>query len=351
MRRIILILSLFLASTAGASWRIYTGGYGTAWHTTGGHHGHDVDCPADEQHDRCESSDFARANLDNSIGFRLGAEQRRDWLVYGAELNLVSTEYNISQRDFYIGSGLATAGAVTEFFHVTWGLRGGAGVAASDDGHFGGTLMAEASAEVPLDDAVALRLSYRESALLLGGESLRLRDTAFLMVFGDTPGASQWRFGASAGVSSPGLLFGEDLDLSRAPFTRLTAARRIGARSAVGISYLTAAHESTRKTVFMGFPENERGKTINGIGIDWTAEVLTAPRYFIEIGAGAELADWSDEHQLLPVDGGTEVAPVVRLSAGIPLTARLALIATSEHLYWTGISLGESRLSIGISSR
>lgn len=358
MRRIILILlSLLLANAAGASWRIYTGGFGTAWHTTGGHHGHDVDCPPDQQHDRCESSDFARANLDNSIGFRLGAEQRRSWLrrvdvVSGAELSVASTEYNISQRDFYLGSAVATAGAVTDFFHVTWGLRGGAGITASDDGHAGGTVMAEASAEVPLASGVRFRIAHRESALLLSGESLRVRDTAFLMVFAETPAAaSAWRFTAGAGVSSRGLFFGEDHDLSRAPFTRLTAARRLGDRSALGITYMTSAHESTKKTVFMGYPENERGKTIDGIGIEFTSAVVTTPRYFVELGAGAELSDWADEHQLLPVDGGTEIAPVVKVSLGFPLSDRLALVATSEHLYWTGISLGESRLAVSLSSR
>jgi hypothetical protein len=356
MRRIILILSLLFASTAGASWRIYTGGYGTAWHTTGGLHGHNVDCPPEEQHDRCESSDFARANLDNSIGFRLGAEQRRSWLprvdlVSGAELSVASTEYNVSQRDFSIASALLTAGVSTDFFHATWGLRGGAGVAATDDGHAGGTLMAEASAEVPLTAAARLRFAYRESGLLLGGESLRVRETAFLMVFTDTPAASPWRLGAGLGISSPGLLFGDDLDLSRAPFTRVTAARRIDDRSTVGVTYMTSAHESTQKTVFMGFPENERGKTINGIGIDWTVEVLTTPRWFVELGAGAELADWSDEHQLLPDPAGNELAPVVKVSVAFPLRPHLALVATSEQLYWTGIGLGESRLALSLSSR
>jgi hypothetical protein len=101
----------------------------------------------------------------------------------------------------------------------------------------------------------------------------------------------------------------------------------------------------------MGFPENERGKTIIGIGIEWTTPLLTTPRYFVDLDAGIELADWADEHQLLPVSGGMEVAPALALSAGIPLTPRLALVVTSEHLYWTGIGLGESRLSIGLSSR
>lgn len=356
MRRILPILSLLLASTAGADWRIYTGGYGTAWHTTGGHHGHDVDCPPQEQRDRCESHDFARANLDNSIGFRLGAEQRREWLgrvdlVYGAELNVDSTEYNISQRDFYIGSAVATAGAVTDFFHVTWGVRAGAGPAASDDGHFGALLMAEGAAEVPLTRAVALRLAHRETAYFLGGESLRLRDHAVLLVFADAPATTRWRFRADVGVSSPGLLFGEDLDLSRAPFTRLTASRRMSDRSTVGLSYLAAAHESTRKTVFMGYPENERGKTINGFALDWTTEVASTPRWFAELGAGFEIADWADEHQLLPEPGGTEIAPLAKISIGVPLTPHLAVVATSEHLYWAGTSLGESRLAIGISSR
>lgn len=357
MRRIILILlSLLLTTTAGADWRIYTGGYGTAWHTTDGHHGHDVECPQEEQHDRCESHDFSRANLDNSVGFRLGVEQRREWLgpldfVYGAELNVDSTEYNISQRDFYIGSGLATAGVVADFFHVTWGVRAGAGVAASDDGHFGGVLMAEGSADVPLNRAVSLRLAHRETGYLLGGESLRLRDHAVLLVFTGAPAGSPWRFRAAAGVSSPGLLFGEDLALSRAPFTKLTAFRRMRGRSSLGIGYLAAAHESKKKSVFMGFPDNERGKTINGFAVEWTTEIVTTARWFVEFGAGAEIADWADEHELLPEPGGIEIAPMAKVTLGVPLTPNLAFVATSEHLYWAGTSLGESRLAIGISSR
>jgi hypothetical protein len=354
MRRIILILSLLLTSAAGASTSIYTGGYGTAWHTTDGHHGHDVDCPPDQQHDRCESSDFARANLDNSIGFRIGAERRRSWLghfsmVYGAELSVDSTEYNNSQRDLSIGSGVVTAGAVTDFFHVTWGLRGGAGLSASDDGHAGGAVLAEASAELPLTNAVRFRIAHRESAFLLSGESLRSRDTAFLMVFTDAPSDARWSFSAGAGISSPGLFLGDDLGLSRAPFTRFTAARLIGKRQAVGITYITAAHESTQKTVFMGYPENERGKTINGLGIEWTIALASAPRYFVELGAGAELADWSDEHQLLgAVTGNTEIAPALKLAVGFPIMDQLAFVLSTEQLYWTGIELGESRFAFGL---
>jgi hypothetical protein len=211
--------------------------------------------------------------------------------------------------------------------------------------------MAEASAEVPLTEAVRFRIAHRESALLLGGESLRMRDTAFLMVFTDTPAASHWRLSAGAGISSPGLLLGDDLDLSRAAFTRITAARRLNDRSAIGVSYTTSAHESTRKSVFMGYPENERGKTIDGLGVDWTVTLRETPRWFVDAAGGMELADWSDEHELLPRDAGTELAPMLRLSAGIPLTSHLAFVATAEQLYWSGIELGETRLALSLSSR
>jgi hypothetical protein len=353
-----LLVSLFLSSAAPAfaaadAWRIYTGTHTTAWRTTGGHHGHDVDCPPAEQHDRCESSDFARANLDNSIGFRLGAEKRRPGfgrfdLVYGGELSVDSTEYNISQRDLYVGSAAVTAGAVTDFFHATWGLRGGAGAAATDDGQAGGALLAEALVEVPLTQAVRFRLAHRETAFLLSGESLRAGDTSFLLVFTETPSASPWTFSAGAGISVPGLA-GEDLDLSRAPFARFTAARRLTDRSALGLSYITAAHESTRTSVFMGYPGNERGKTINGLGVEWTLGLRATPHAFVEAGAGVEVADWSDDHELLgSVDGSTDVSPTLSLTLGVPIASRLALTATAEQLYWTGIGLGETRFSVGV---
>ena len=76
---------------------------------------------------------------------------------------------------------------------------------------------------------------------------------------------------------------------------------------------------------------------------------MSAPRYFVELGAGAELADWSDEHQLLgSVTGGTEVAPALKLAVGFPITEQLAFVVTTEHLYWPGIDLGESRLLLGV---
>ncbi|MDP9191599.1 MAG: hypothetical protein M3P06_07835 [Acidobacteriota bacterium] len=356
----VLIVVAFVAQ-AESPWRVYAGGTTTAWRTTGGHHGHDVDCPPEQQHDRCERSDLGRANLDNSIGFRLGAERRREWtsaltLVYGAELNIDSTEYNISQRDIYIGSGVVTAGAVTDFFYATWGLRGGAGLTATDDGHAGGVILGEASVELPFTQAVRFRLAHRESAFTLDGLSLRSADTSFLLVFTETGAVSPWRLSAGVGISSPGSLFGESLELSRAPFWRFTASRGVTDRTSVGVSYISAAHESKRKSVFLGYPDNERGKTINGLGVDWIFELAATPRYFVELSAGVEAADWSDDHQLLQsadrtISGGFEIAPALKLSVGLPLTENLALVVSTDQLYWTGIDLGESRLAVSLSSR
>jgi hypothetical protein len=366
-RGIVLCVQAFVlfvvASYAQAQqpWRIYAGGTTTAWRTTGGHHGHDVDCPPEQQRDRCERSDLGRANLDNSIGFRIGAERRREWtstvdLVYGAELGIDSTEYNISQRDIHIGSGVVTAGVVTDFLYATWGLRGGAGLTATDDGHAGGVVLGEASVELPITQAVRFRLAHRESAFALDGLSLRSADTSFLLVFAESQTVSPWKWSAGVGISSPGLLFGESLELSRAPFWRFTASRNLTKRSAIGVSYISAAHESKRKSVFLGYPENERGKTITGLGVDWIFALTTTPRYFVELGAGVEAADWSDDHQLLQsgdrtITGGFEIAPAFKLSVGLPLTENLALVVSTDQLYWTGIDLGESRLAVSLSSR
>jgi hypothetical protein len=109
-----------------------------------------------------------------------------------------------------------------------------------------------------------------------------------------------------------------------------------------------------RPTVFRGFDGNFRSKTIDGIGVGlgrtvWLTDFLSA-RY----GAGIEIADWRDEHQLLTRDGRELVAGVegglsLRGAARLKIAPHLAFETTLEKVYWYALDLGELRWGFGLA--
>ena len=71
-------------------------------------------------------------------------------------------------------------------------------------------------------------------------------------------------------------------------------------------------------------------------------------------GAGFEVADWRDEHQLLTRDGkelvaGIEGAIAVRGAVRFHLTRYFALVGSAEKVYWRAIDLSELRTGFGIA--
>ena len=379
-----------LVARAEDSWTIYAGGYTTSWQTSG-KHGHDVDCPFPVKGTWCEESDYDRANLDNSIGIRFGAERPfhhagRLFLTHGAELTLTETEFNISQRDFLFGAMLGTLGAGVDLFGASITVRGGAGLGGTDDGRLGLATFAEASLDIPLDDAARFRLGIRDAVLTRsrGGPDPHSTDTSFLFVLSPDQGAeSEWAYGTGLGLSIPGGLARNDLSLSLAPQWRLITRRRVRDASSIGVSYISGAHESRLKSTFMGYPGNERGRTINSIALDWLYETGGAERVHLDLALGVEAGDWADEHRLLvnPDDplaegirlrsGGVarylqarrdplgdavvnaetvEFAPAVRVAAHARVADALSLILSAEQVYWTGLGLGETRFVVGLLS-
>jgi hypothetical protein len=91
-------------------------------------------------------------------------------------------------------------------------------------------------------------------------------------------------------------------------------------------SWVSTDHESTRSTRFRGN--------------DWNK------RLSIRYGGGVEVADWRDEKELV---AGIDSAIALRGAARLHVTRHLALSASVEKVYWTGIDLGELRCGIGIA--
>lgn len=109
---VVVLLVVAVAATAMAEEPTsYRGAFHFRWRTTDGKHGHIADCRTEA----CDRDDFARGNLDNAFGLRLGLERaiaRRGQLrlVAGGEAQMLFTEYNLSQRDLVIGELLGFAG-------------------------------------------------------------------------------------------------------------------------------------------------------------------------------------------------------------------------------------------------
>lgn len=338
-----------------ATWRIFAGSFHTSW-SSDVFHGHTEDCRTRA----CERSDFENANLDGSIGWRAGAE-RSIWkrgrfeVLAGVELDLVHTEYNLSQRDVAIAEILAAGGARLELGFARLDFRAGAGAVAIDDGTEAGLAsFVEGAVEVPLSRLSAVRVGARRAAH--GGP--RSDEISVLLVSGAIGGpesSAAWDLAWTFGFSEPGHLFGRSRDLTTAPLTRFSLYRRLDRGLRLGLSYVTTAHESARRTdLYFGVPGNRRGVTIEGFALLFDRDRETSRSVRWRYGAAIEVSSWEDEYGLLlarglqPLRAGLDAAAAATLGLAVPAGRGLRVVVGAEQLYWFGIRMGELRLQSGI---
>ena len=373
---IAVLASTLIGSSAAADVRSYAGGLSTRWKTVGWH-GHDQPlCPAAEGGteivpSNCNDSDFLRANLDNSIGFRAGRESdsfRHGPLTFtlGGEAEFVDTEYNLSQDHVALFAAAATAGIDYQLFGGRIGARYGAGPFVTSDGRWGLEGLVEIAGMIPLRSGAAVRVAHRSVNLLFrydgpepgygGLESLRRGETSILLVAAPHGAApSRWEFSAAAGVSAPGAGYGASLDLRRAAWQRLAVLYSTSNHSDLQLqaSWTAAAHESTALTTFLGFPGNQRGKTIDSLGVGIRHRRPLMPALSFHYGGGVEVADFADEHSLLMRDGeelrgGLELGVAAGAALRAAVAPHAAIEGTLEQIYWRGIGLGELRWGVGL---
>jgi hypothetical protein len=182
-------------------------------------------------------------------------------------------------------------------------------------------------------------------------------ETSFLLVASpEYLGSSAWEFSTTTGATTPGGPVGSSRQLRTSNYNQTVAAHRLPWHGLdARIAWTAAAHESIRPTIFKGFENNYRSKTINALGL---SVGRTTRRFFDRLsfrcGGGLEIADWRDEHQLLTRDGealiaGVETAMVAHGAVRWHVDRNLAIEASFEKAYWRGIDLGENRIAFGIA--
>jgi len=348
-----LALAAGAAQAQVAPWRVSGGGFNYRWQTAG-EHGHTAAC----REPSCDDADWARGNLDNAIGWRLGAERPlvaagRLRLLAGGELDVLFTEYNQSQRDFTLAALLAVGGAELDLGAVRPLLRAGAG-AAGGDGRGGAAWFVEGGVDVLLAPGAALRLATRRGDY--GGPETE--ELSLLLVAGTVPRppVSRWSAAWSWGASWPGGLAGNDLALSRAPLWRLAARRAIGRRGdRLGFHLGATSHESRLTSDLGDVPGNQRGKWVIDVGARWERVLATSPARRVRLGAGLAAASWWDEGNPFLVDdegvvveGDYEVAGTAHLALDLRVHGSLWLTAELEQAYWPALALGEVRVLLGV---
>lgn len=362
--------------------RTFAGGFSTRWHTDGPH-GHDQSHPCQEPRridygpgswvilgGDCDTADFERGNLDNSIGYRAGIE--RDFaragilrFVGSADTSLSYSEYNISQNDLFFGAGSVSGGVDFARWGGRLGIRYGGGIFATADSRAGLQTFTEIVASIPLRSGASLRIARRMIDATHGFDSernslrsfirpIKVAETSVMFVAG-SGGAEQtpWEYSTSTGTTAAGG-FGSDRLLGTARWYRLTAARELpwwGLEAQ--LTWTCTAHESIAESDFRGYPGNERSKTVDAYGILLRRGTPLGSRFSVHYGAGLEVADWRDEHHLLLDDAGNDIIGGVELGALAAAAVRMrlgtntALEASIEQNYWSAIGLGERRWGIG----
>ena len=369
--RWLLALAVLASPTLNAQTRTYAGMFTSNWKTIGPH-GHDQPWCADPivvifpngailtQGVDCNREDFARGNLDNSLGFRAGLERvflagGPFALVGGVEGSLSHTEYNLTQIDIAIASVAATAGADLRLGPVTIGGRYGiGGFGTSDQNEFGVQQHIGLEVTVPIRADAGLRVSHRSSQLR---EDIRVTETSFLLVTSPEHRAasSKWEFAASTGTSTPGSgPLGSSRGLSAAAYSKITAWRdlpwhRLQAR----LSWAESGHESSLPSTFLGYDDNYRSKTIDGYALGVSRITSLGEHFSVRYGAGVEVSDWRDEHYLLTRYGEEIVAGIEPGWSGDAavrwhFAPNLALEGSLEKLYWQRLDLGETRWGFGL---
>lgn len=362
--------------------RTYAGTFNTRWRTVG-LHGHDQPlCGPSGIRDfgggvfgsfspDCNPVDFARGNLDNSIGFRAGKE--RDFvtlgplsLVGGVEGSLSYTEYNLTQMDFTFLSAAAMTGVDFELGGFRAGGRIGIGPFATSDGNESGfAAVRGVHLTIPLGNGVALRVARQTFNVLdrrrddpLARRDPRAAETSMLLVTSpDQRGPSKWEFSAATGSTTPGGPIGGSRGLRASTYSIVSMDRDLPWAGLQGrVSWSAAAHESTLPTMYRGYPNNFRSKTINAfaLGVGRTTPAPRLPALFsIRYGMAIEGADWRDNYQLLTrngeaLQGGVEVGVSADLALRWHFAPHLAFETTLQRVYWHGIDVGEGRVGFGL---
>ena len=353
------VCALLLATPAPAEeskerWRFYGGMIHFNWDTVGPS-GHTVDCRTPT----CDDADFDRGNLDTSMGFRVGAERllldcRRLLLRAGAEGSVRFTDYDLSQRELILVDLLGVVSIGADLGRVRPLLRLGLGGSFTDDGRGRTATFVEPALDIDLGNNVALRVATRWTNRNGPDDN----DTSLLVVSRGNDGSSlsRWAVESSAGVSIPGGLVGEDLELSRGPYWQISLFRELGSGSnRVGFALDLMRAESTERLVFQSVPGNERTDELFGFAGIWDRRIVATARWRWRAGAGIKMSDWSDEFGLLldeqnvPIVGSsTELGALVKTDVLLNPDSRFPLLLGLEQLYWPDIELGELRVRLGV---
>ncbi|MEP0773386.1 MAG: hypothetical protein HRF46_03360, partial [Acidobacteriota bacterium] len=240
--------------------RLFVGGTHYRWRTAGPH-GHWAECrlPA------CDDDDWRRGNLDNALGLRLGAERvrntsRRFTVLAGGEVDLLFTEYNLSQRDVVLGGAFATTGAMLGGEGGALIAQVGAGAFATSDRRGGPAGFLELGAEASVSPAARLRLSARR--LWLGSVQAEEASVTLRAAPG-RPGSAAWSVEMGLGGFWPGLGGRNAAGLGRGALWQLQAGRRLGGGGhQVGLLLGSAHRESRWESTYQGVPGNQRGREV-----------------------------------------------------------------------------------------
>ncbi len=337
---------------AGERWRMFAGGVHFRWHTEG-RHGHYEAC----RERACDHDDWRRGNLDNALGLRLGIEhlwERSRFLSFtaGAELDLLASEYNLSQRDLLVGSAFATVGVLVGKERVGLAAQAGLGGFATDDGRGGPAGFVEAGVEAGVSPTARLRLAARRwwlGPLAADEASLTLRATP-----SSAPG--NWFYGVGLGGSRPGVGSRRDAGLGDGALWQLEVGRPVGAGEArVGVLLGSVGRESRFESTYGGVPGNQRGREVWELGGWWNRRLASRGVWELRGGAVVRLARWSDQWPLLLRPSGEvrraddEWGVGATLEAGGRIGEGLRIGLVVEPVVWPALDLAEVRARLGLA--
>ncbi len=359
-RWLLALAVVFSAAAHGeepAVWSIYAGAAPFRWITEDESKGHSMDCRSQA----CNRADLDRANLDNSIGFRLGAEREllrrgRFSLAGGAEIALLPTEYNLSQNDLIIVDLLAVGAAGFDLGPIRLLARAGAGGALSDHLPSGSAYFFEGAVEVVLSPAAGIRIGGRRA----DHAGLRTKEASIVVVARPRARAlgSGWEMEVAGGVSAPGVGLGSSLDLTAAPLVQLAAFRRLGrSGDRLGGVLVGVSHESDRRSYYGTTAGNQRGKELVELALQWDRPVVGGPDGRLRILVSVRASDFEDNWAFLHDGDGDVCAAGIEFGVGLGAEVDVvrgevaALVLGAEQVYWPSCELGELRGRLGLRVR
>jgi len=334
-----------------STWRLFGGGVHYRWQTEG-RHGHYAAC----REAACDDLDWRRGNLDNAVGLRLGVERLwerspRLWFSAGAEGALLTSEYNLSQRDVLIGGAFATGGVVVGSGRVGAAAQVGVGGFGTDDGRGGLAGFLEVGVEAGVSPATRLRLAARRSWL----GPLTAEEASLTLRASPAAQWGRWQVGMGVGGSRPGLGGWRDAGLGGGALWQVEVGRRLGgAEGCAGLSLGAVGRESRLESTYGTVPGNQRGREVWELGGWWNRSLLSGGVWELRGGAAVRLADWRDDGPLLlrpsgevrraGVEGGVGAT----LEAGRRFGEGLRLTVVLEPVVWPAIDLTEVRARLGL---